>query len=298
MQRAFVTGHTGFTGIHLSDHLESIGYRVIGYSQSDGGDVRSEVAVSGALRDAEPQIVFHLVAPPKTADALELYSVSVLGTVALLEASAKLPKAPIVVIVGSSAVYGAGSASTHITEQWPLRPVTNHGASKAAQEAIAWRYLRAFGLRVMVARTFNLVGPGMPRSLAVGSFVSQVTEIERLSDHRPLKHGDLRSIRDFIDVRDAVRAYVAIGRLGQPGDAYNVCSGRGITLHEVMEKVIRGSRVTIATQFDPTRAQAGDVPAQVGSFRRLHRATGWEPLIDLERSIADTLESARQEKHD
>jgi GDP-4-dehydro-6-deoxy-D-mannose reductase len=295
MRRALITGHRGFTGRHLAGHLESLGYSVFGMGRSDGGDVRDTSAVSEALRNSRPQVVFHLAAAPRSAAPTELYSVGVLGTVTLLEAVVKMDRPPTVVAISSSAVYGRSHNNRRLSERMQPRPLSHHGTSKLAQEIVATRYARSRGLRVVVARPFNLLGPGLPTDLACGGFAAQIAHLEHSGTDRALSTGNLNPVRDFTDVRDAVRAYALLADHGRSGSIYNVCSGNGVSIESCLRMLLALATKPLATEVEESRLQSDDVPAQVGDFRRLFDQTGWRPTITVQESLADMLDHRRQE---
>jgi GDP-4-dehydro-6-deoxy-D-mannose reductase len=297
MKQVLVTGDRGFTGLHLTSHLRSEGFEVAGFGRSNGGDIRDRTAVRAATQSIRPDMVFHLAAAPKSAGPDELYSINVLGTVALLDALLELNVPPVVVLVSSSAVYGQ-TAGRPVTERSQPRPVTPYGAGKLAAEDVAMRYVRAHGLRVIRVRPFNLLGPGLPTELACGAFAAAVARLERLGTAEPLRTGNLKSSRDFTDVRDAVRAYVLLAERGRAGSVYNVCSGKAVSLDHCLHVLLGLAAKPIATELDPGRLQVNDVTAQVGDSNRLRALTNWKPRISIEQSLADMLDHERRERGD
>jgi GDP-4-dehydro-6-deoxy-D-mannose reductase len=293
VKRAFVTGHTGFSGQHLVAHLREEGYRTAGYGRSEGGDIRDTAKLTEAIAAARPDVVFHLAAERKSIDPLDLYSVAVLGTVALLDAILAADASPTVVIVSSSAVYGRAPDGRPLDESVAPRPVTHHGASKLAQEEVALRYVRANGVQVIRARTFNLLGPGLPADLACGAFTDSIVRSEQGLGDDVLRTGSLRSWRDFTDVRDAVVAYRLLAETAHPGSVYNVCSSRAVSLESCVTKLLALATKPLRTEFDPKRLQADDVEIQVGDAQRLESLTGWRAAINYEQSLADMIEYRR-----
>ncbi len=294
MNRALVTGHSGFTGGHLVDHLRAGGYSVRGFDRSDGGDIRDSAAIARVVQAARPEVVFHLAAQLKAQDPQDLYSVNVLGTVALLDSLVALDPPPVVVLVSSSAVYGRTPSGRPVSERMPARPETHYGASKVAQEQVGMRFYHAYGLPVIRVRPFNLLGPGLPTTLACGSFVDKIARLEQADSDEPLRTGRLISARDFTDIRDVVRAYRLLAERGRAGRVYNVCSGSAISLQHCLDVLLGLATRHIATEVDPALVQANDVEVQVGTYDRLRAAVGWNPTVPLDQSLADMLERRRQ----
>jgi GDP-4-dehydro-6-deoxy-D-mannose reductase len=294
MKSAFITGHTGFTGGQLVAYLTSCGYTVHGLSHSEDGDIRDAHLVESAVRDSRPDAIFHLAAAPKAANPYDQYEINVLGTFVLLEAATKLRPRPTVVLVSSSSIYGRTPVGQAVSEHQTPRPLTHYGTSKLAQEQVARRYAATKQLRVVLARPFNLLGPGMPTTLVCGAVASAIAEIEKGAGPPAIRLGNLRSKRDFTDIRDAVRAYVLLAERGRSGTAYNVCSGAAVSVDRCVKFLLGLSTTRIKVEFDDSRVQPDDLPEQFGDRRRLQELTGWAPEITLEQSLADTLNHARQ----
>jgi len=218
----------------------------------------------------------------------------VLGVVHLLDAARKAGLRPAVLVVGSAEEYGCvPETELPIRETHPLRPASPYAVSKAAQGALALLYGPAGGMRVVLTRPFHHTGPGRGEAFAESSFARQIAEIERGLRPPVIEVGNLEAVRDFTDVRDVVRAYRLLLDKGEAGQAYNVCSGRGLRIREVLNALIACSRTKVDVRLDPGRLRPSDVPAQVGDPARLRQATGWEPRIPLEKSLADLLEDWR-----
>jgi len=292
--RAMVTGHNGFIGRHLSAHLDGRGIAVSGYDRATRGDVRDVGAVHGALVSDRPDVVFHLAATMRAAEPVELYSVNVLGTVALLEAVSRTDARPTVVIVSSSAVYGPSGAEP-VPEGAIPQPRSHYGASKLAGEMAALRYARAEGVRVVVARVFNVLGPDLPTTFACGSFAAQIARLEDMEDPVPVRTGTLSTWRDYVDVRDVARAILALGTHGQSGEIYNVCSGRALMTGDCLRILLKKAARRLQTIEEHGRSMVDEVERQTGDPTKLHDATGWRPEIAAEASLADMLEYRRNE---
>jgi GDP-4-dehydro-6-deoxy-D-mannose reductase len=140
------------------------------------------------------------------------------------------------------------------------------------------------GIEVIALRAFNHTGPGEPEHLACSSFAKQVAAIEAGAEP-VIRVGAMDHVRDLTDVRDLVRGYVAAADQGEPGTIYNLCSGRGTRMGDVLGMLLDKSRARIEVRPDPSRIRAGELTRQVGSFERVRRATGWAPAIPLTESL-------------
>jgi GDP-4-dehydro-6-deoxy-D-mannose reductase len=219
--------------------------------------------------------------------------VNVLGTQNLFEAVLSLDRRPWMLLGSSSAVYG--SHPDPIDEGSPISPATFYAITKAAQELVALQDQFARDLTVAITRTFNLVGPGLQEKLLLGDAARQIVRIER-GDVASLNLGNLDTRRDFLDVRDAARAYVLLAQAAGTG-IYNVCSGTSYSVRESIGMLTRLAEVDIDVKVEKGRLRSSDVATQVGSHERLTEATGWEPRIPLEQSLADLLAECRREAH-
>ena len=145
---------------------------------------------------------------------------------------------------------------------------------------------------MVIARSFNHIGPGQRERFVVASFAAQLARIAAGAPPRLLV-GNLEAARDFLDVRDVVAAYVALARDGERGEAYNVCSGRAVTIRDVLRELIGIAGVPVEVREDPQRLRPSEIPVSVGSPQKLRARTGWEPRIALVQSLRDVYEAAR-----
>jgi GDP-4-dehydro-6-deoxy-D-mannose reductase len=255
-------------------------------------DVRDGGEVEAVISDLRPSVVFHLACADRGAPLEELLEVNVGGTGHVLAAVARAGPATRVVTPGSSAEYGLVPASElPIDEHAALRPVGAYGVSKCTQSLLALAAARA-GADVVVTRTFNLVGPGEPATLVCGAFASQIAAREAGIERGPIAVGNLDSQRDFVDVRDAVHAYVLAALHGVSGEVYNVCSGTPTRISDILGVLIAKARTSIEV-LPSTGAAPTDVPVQIGDRSRLVAATGWTQDFTLEQSLEALLVSRR-----
>jgi GDP-4-dehydro-6-deoxy-D-mannose reductase len=308
MTRILITGITGFTGVHLANHLLARGAQVFGFSRTVtelppalaervglySGDLRDQATLEKVLIEVQPDIIYHLAGLLKAANVEDFYQINVLGTVALFEAIIAVGQTPKVLVSSSSAVYGKGVRGRPITEQFQFRPMTHYGVSKVAQEVVVQRYYLTHRLPVVRSRAFNLLGPGQPLTLACSAFARQIALAEQSGAGGEIVTGNLSARRDFTDVRDAVQAYEMIAQHGKAGDVYNVCSQQAISTQVCLEMLIRMACVPLKTTLGPVQTQANDVPLQIGSAAKLFQRTGWRAKITLQQSLADLLDDWRQ----
>jgi len=203
-----------------------------------------------------------------------------------------------VVAVSSADVYGqVPEAELPITEDRPLRPVSPYGASKASADLIALQAHLGHGLAVLRARPFNHLGPGQSDRFVASAMASRIAHNE-LSGNEEVPVGNLSARRDFTDVRDVVRAYRLLAERGEPGEAYNVCSGRDVAVQEIADRLVALADGPMALVPDPDLLRPVDTPVLRGDPTRLRKATGWEPTITLDQTLADVLDDWRHRVHD
>jgi GDP-4-dehydro-6-deoxy-D-mannose reductase len=166
--------------------------------------------------------------------------------------------------------------------------------SKVAQGYLGLQYALSGGVPVVRTRTFHHTGPRRGEGFAESSFARQLAEIE--AGHRApvIEVGNLDAVRDFTDVRDVVRAYWLLLERGRAGEVYNVCSGQGIRMRDLLQTLIDVSSLRVEVRVDPARLRASDVPELIGDPARIRADLGWEPSIPLERSLHDLLQYWRK----
>jgi GDP-4-dehydro-6-deoxy-D-mannose reductase len=299
--RVLVTGAESFTARYLIPLLErETEYEIWGTDLPSSGrtgasyrpaDLTRGAAIDEVVAEADPELVFHL-AGVSSGDEDRCFAVNLEGTRNLLRACADRSRPPRVLVVSSAAVYGhTRPEETPVTEETPLRPVSAYGASKAAAEAAALSRHRRGLLEVLVVRPFNLVGPGLPPGLAPSDFAEQVRRIRDGGGGSPIRVGNLTPRRDFVDVRDAVRAYVLLARDRELfGRIFNVGTGRPVAIQSLLDELIRLAGLDVRVETDPRRFRPVDVEEQIADIGSLRREVSWTPTIPLQQSLRDMLE--------
>ncbi len=290
MTRALITGSRGFVGRHLAAHLADAGDDVTGVDAEC--DVTDADAVRSTVRDADPEVIYHLAAFTHVGESWaqpeRTRLVNVDGTANVL-AAARAAGDALVVVVSSADVYGVVSeADLPLSEDHDVTPVSPYARSKREAELLALAAAVGAGPRAVVVRPFNHVGPGQSASFVVPALASRLLAA-RVSGRDEIPVGDLSARRDFCDVRDVVRAYRLVALLGEVGEIYNVASGRDVALVDVASRLVEmiapGTRLAV----DPLLLRPVEVPVLRGSAAKLRAATGWTPEVSWETSLADVV---------
>jgi GDP-4-dehydro-6-deoxy-D-mannose reductase len=283
--RVLVTGADGFVGPHLVRRLTQAGHEVVargGPHAAEGAlDIRDAAAVGALVKELAPEGVVHLAGWSSVGSSfdrpLDCFAANALGTAHLFEAvRVGAPRARLLSI-SSGEVYGPGQHAR--SEEDALLSVSPYAMSKQAAELIAGQYQRSFGVQAIVARAFNHVGPGQDQRFVVPSLLQQVIDVARGQREPVIDVGNLDPVRDFSSVADVVDAYCLLLLRGAVGQVYNVCSGRGRSIREVLEELLRLSGVRAEIRIDPARVRPADIPHLVGDPAKLFRL-GWQPRHD------------------
>lgn len=292
--RVFITGAAGFVGQRLRSRLEAEGARVTGADLEL--DVVNTVRVSGAIAAARPDAIIHLAAisfvPQAEANPAAVYRVNFLGARSVLEAlRAVAPKARLL-LVGSGHVYGAAEpGAPPFDENAPLRPDSLYAWSKAAADLLGRVYAEQ-GLDVVRVRPFNHTGRGRPDQFVESSFARQVAEIEAGLRPPRIEVGNLEAVRDFLDVEDVVDAYARLLDPSVPADVYNVASGKGTSIQQILDTLLAESTIRAEVAIDPERWRPANT--SVGSAQRIEKATGWAPTVPFRETLRRLLDGWRE----
>lgn len=314
--RALITGITGFVGRYLAAHLLKQGFEVYGTTRREiqslslgegitklyRSELTNTLEIVDLLEATKPDFIFHLAGQSnvkKSWDNKEFtFYANVNKTIFLLDACLTYTKRNPhcrILTIGSSEEYGnVNDEDLPITEDVPVRPISPYGASKAAVSMLVRQYVKADRLEVIHVRPFNHIGPGQSLGFLLPDLASQIVKIEKGLSEPILKVGNLEAIRDFTDVRDIVVAYSLIAQYGKPGEIYNVCSGVGRSVRDLLYEMLKLSHKKIEIELDPNRLRPSEIPMLVGSNQKIRHETKWTPSIPMEQSLMDILNDFRK----
>jgi len=311
MKKVFITGITGFAGSFLAEHIASQkDYEIFGSFLSDTNlentssvkekvslrqiDLRDSRKLQDLIKEIRPDFVYHLAALTSPADSfknpVEFINNNIEAEVNLLEAIRKTGILPKVLIASSAEVYGEVAAGNlPIDEDTPLRPATPYAVSKIAQDFLGLQYFISYKIPVIRVRPFNHIGPRQAPNFVVSSFSKRIVDIER-GKESVMRVGNLMAKRDFTDVRDIVRGYLLLLEMGDPGDVYNIGSGKSYKISEILDKLLSMANKDIKTEIDKQLLRPIDVPELVCDNKKIFQKTSWKPEIPIEKTLADTLD--------
>lgn len=312
MKKFLITGVSGFVGRHFINYLEEnkIGAHILGIDLTEPRAGRSYTYVSQsfkqidllcgneierALFEFQPDYVLHLASYSSVAFSWKEPVLSFQNNMNvflnLVEAIRRMGLNTRMLSVGSSEAYGnINRDHLPLVEDSPLDPVSPYAVARVSQELLSKVYAEAYGTDLVITRSFNHIGPGQKDIFVISSFARQIMEFKRRGEKKGvLVAGDLGIVRDFLDVRDVVRAYYLLLTKGAKGRVYNVCSGEGYTLRKLVDELAAISGVEITTSLNPAFIRPTDNQVIIGSNNRIRDELGWAPAVPLRQSLEDIL---------
>jgi GDP-4-dehydro-6-deoxy-D-mannose reductase len=314
--RVLITGITGFVGSHLAEYLLSLKnceiygtYRWRSRMENISHikerlklyecDLKDATAVYNLIKEIRPDMIFHLAAqsyvPMSWTAPSETIITNVISQINILEAVRNLKMDTLIHIAGSSEEYGLVLKNeVPIKETNPLRPLSPYGVSKVAQDLLGFQYYKSYNLKIIRTRAFNHEGPRRGEVFVTSNFAKQIAEIEKGKREPIIYVGNLEAVRDFTDVRDVVRAYYLVLTKGKAGEVYNIASGKGYKIKEVLDIYLRMSKVKVEVKVDPARLRPSDVELLIGDATKIKEECGWQPQIPFEKTLEDLLNYWRE----
>lgn len=305
-----ITGSGGFVGNYLVKELRSNApddLMICGVSnekmhpdiagmldESAEIDILDYQSFRDFLAEKKPDHIYHLAAQSSVAVSLEkpveTYKINLMGTINLVEiALSELKNRSKLLLVLSADIYKCPVDGESIDENSPMESLNPYSVSKAGVDFLANIYSANHDLDIIRARSFNHIGTGQSTTFVMPSFARQIARIESGLEEPVLKVGNLNVWRDFTDVRDVVRAYTLLMEKGQPGEAYNICSGHAYSIKEMLDLLLEMSNVSIEVLTVPSRMRQADNPKLLGDNTKLRKQTGWKPQIPIKNTLEDLL---------
>lgn len=315
VKKALITGIAGFAGSHLAELLLNEGYEVYGMcrprSKTDhiegiinklhleDADLLDSHSLYTTISRVKPNTIFHLAAqsfvPTSWVSPSVTLEVNIIGSTNLFEAVRQAEIDTVIQIACSSEEYGLVYPNEiPIKETNPLRPQSPYAVSKVAMDYLGYQYFCSYKMKIIRTRGFNHTGPRRGETFVTSNFAKQIAMIEK-GKQEPIIHvGNLEAQRDWTDVRDMVRGYLLSTQKCDPGEVYNICSGKGIKIADMLEMLISFSKTKVKIKEDSARLRPSDVPVLVGDNSKFVKKTGWRPQIPFEKTMEDLLNYWRE----
>ncbi|MDR1812710.1 MAG: GDP-mannose 4,6-dehydratase [Candidatus Fibromonas sp.] len=316
MKKYLITGAGGFVAYHFLKHLNALGERaeVLGLDLKISQNVRDYSLENVKLHFLEmnlleyrmleiamvsfnPDYIVHLASFSSVGKSWEMPLESFLNNTNIFLNIAEIVRHNgikcRILSVGSSEEYGnVNESDIPLRENMPLHPGNPYAVARVSQEMLSSCYVEAYKLDIILTRSFNHIGAMQRLDFAIPSFAKQISDgVKQGQKEIRLLTGNISVIRDFIDVRDVVSAYFALLKDGKTGELYNVCSGKGDSLKDIVELLAKIFDVRVITETDPKRVRPVDNKIIIGSFEKIREHTGWEPKFKLEESLKAVIES-------
>ena len=314
MNRYLITGFSGFVAGHFIDYLYSINEEceIIGISRRLPNidlayyadrlsvkvfciDMIDKDAVKDVIREFCPDYVLHLAAYSSVAYSWEYPTDSFLNNcnlfLNLVDVIREINPHCRILSVGSSEEYGGvNSKNLPLTEDQALNPMSPYAVARVSQELMSKVYVNAYGMDIIMTRSFNHIGPRQDDRFVVPSFIKRIIDLKRQGAcEGVINTGDTEIVRDFVDVRDVVRAYYMLLMKGSSGEVYNICSGSGIRLSNIIDCIAKEVGITVSAKVIPELIRPSENKTIVGSFAKIQSELGWEPEIDFKTTIRDMI---------
>lgn len=310
MAKVLITGITGFAGSHLAELLLNLKHKVYGTVRWRSRlenienikykikliecDIKDASSVKDLVLKIKPDFIFHLAAqsfvPTSWHAPAETLTTNILSTLNIFEALRDLKLKARVQLACSSEEYGmVYKNELPIKETNALRPLSPYAVSKVTQDLLGYQYSKSYDIDVVRTRAFNHTGPRRGDVFVTSNFAKQIAQIEKGLQPPVIKVGNLSAIRDFSDVRDIVTGYLLALEKCKKGEVYNICSGKGYKIQQVLDILLSYTKVKVKIVEDLARMRPSDVPVLVGDNAKFIALTKWKPRIEFKQTLQDLL---------
>lgn len=314
MKKIVITGVSGFVARHFIDYiyLNDVECQILGLDHSSPNidlttysnklkisfsivDLMDKSLLKNIIKNFMPDYVLHLAACSSVAYSWKYPSVSFMNNsnifLNLIDTIREFVPSCRVLSVGSSEVYGnVVFSDLPLKETHSINPLSPYAVSRVSQELMSKVYAKAYGMNLVMTRSFNHIGPGQDERFVIPSFIKRIIAIKNKGmTEGEIETGDTSIIRDFVDVRDVVRAYYLLLTAGTPGEIYNICSGNAYRLSDIIDFIAKDVGVKIITKVNPEYVRPDDNREIVGSFAKIKSELNWMPIIEFRDTIKDMI---------
>jgi GDP-4-dehydro-6-deoxy-D-mannose reductase len=312
MKRLLITGISGFVGGHLVTYLanHTSEFEIHGISRSKPAwdfvpsapelqddhhfhqaDLLDIPSIKSLLEEIEPEYIIHMAAQSSVAESWKTPVFSFMNNtnifLNIIDTVRQNDNGARVLSIGSSEQYGIVAAENlPLTETTPQHPANPYAVARVAQEQLAKIYAEGYGLDICCTRSFNHCGPGQSDRFVVSAIARQFARIAHGLQDPVIHIGNGSIVRDFVDVHDVAAAYALLLLKGKRGEVYNVCSGTGRTIGEIVTLLEDLKGVNVGVREEQAQIRPIDNPRIIGSNEKIRCDLGWEPVIPFEQSLA------------
>lgn len=319
MKKIMITGFSGFVSRHFLDYLykEKLTYDILGIDINPPKmslekyrnqlsvhfkemNLLDREALNDVIQEFRPDYILHLASFSSVAYSWK-YPVECFNnnTQIFLNLTESLRQNDLIncrlLSVGSSEEYGnVTEVQLPLREDMHLNPVSPYAVARVSQELMSKVLVEGFNMNIILTRSFNHIGPYQDTRFVIPSFIRRILDVADNKEVRGIiETGDTSIVRDFLDVRDVVRAYYLLLMEGTPGEIYNICSGQGIVLEDIISQIADLLSVEIETKINPDFVRPGDNTKIVGSYEKIKNELKWEPIIPLNQTLRDMIDDMR-----
>ncbi len=317
--RILLTGFTGFVSQHFLEYLNSKepGSVVLGIDKNPANfnfsnysnlsvsfeaiDLLNKDATEKIINSFSPDYILHLASVSSVAQSWQSPQESFVNNTSiflnLVESIRLTNKNCRILSVGSSEEFGeVEEKDLPLTEQHPLKPLSPYAVARVSQEMLSKIYADGYSMDIIMTRSFNHIGPGQRDAFVFSSFAKQLVQLAKTDEKvKKIITGDLTIIRDFVDVRDVVKAYYLLLKEGKQGEVYNICSGKGFLLKDIIKIMSNLLNIEVETETNPSLARPNENKKIIGSYQKINTELGWHPEIGIEKSLSDIIDYWKQQ---
>lgn len=315
MKRIIITGFSGFVSRHFLDYLydNKLEYQVLGadvnepkFNLDDYSDVLDitfnkcnmldEEAVDNMVQSFAPDYVLHLAAFSSVAYSWkhpgECFDNNTRIFLNITDAIRRLKKPCRILSVGSSEEYGNVSKDQlPLKESMNLKPISPYAVARVSQEMMSKVYVDSFDMDIVLTRSFNHMGPYQDERFVIPSFIRRILDVKSSGrDSGIIETGDTTIVRDFVDVRDVVRAYYGLLLEGTPGEVYNICGGKGVALSDIIAEIADIVGVNIEGKINPEYVRPDDNRIIIGCADKIKKDINWQAEIPIRQTLSDMID--------
>ncbi len=314
MGKILITGYSGFVASHFVEYLYNADIQL----EICGVDVKTPVHdydkfkdkldlhfrqvnmidfddVCSVINDFKPDYILHLASFSSVAYSWKNPTLSFMNNcnifLNLIDVVREICPQCRILSVGSSEEYGnVKKSELPLTENQQTNPINPYAVARTSQELLSKVFVNAYGMNIIMTRSFNHIGTRQDSSFVIPSFIKRINEIKESGQNEGIiETGDLSIVRDFVDVRDVVRAYYILLTKGRSGEIYNICSGKGTTLKQIVDMISELVGVRVNTKINPSYIRPEENMEIIGSPKKIHDEFGWECEYSLEETLKEVV---------